>query len=84
MMFNKVFGACEIGPNEKISVFRVTLPYLNLLVKPRICSGFLDFFMNFERRNAFQNAEQYIFSRLKNEMPFKIHKIMFFTRLKNK
>ena len=28
--------------NKTIPVFRVTRPYLNLLVKPRIFSGFLD------------------------------------------
>ena len=30
----------HLGPNKKIPVFRVTQPYLNLLVKPRIFSGF--------------------------------------------
>ena len=39
-------------------VFKVTRPYLNLLVKPRIFYGFLEKynFMHFERQNAFQNA----------------------------
>ena len=40
-------------------LFKVTQPYLNLLVKPRIFSGFLEKiynFMHFERWNAFQNA----------------------------
>ena len=31
-----------IRPNKKIPVLRVTRPYLNLLVKPRIFSGFLE------------------------------------------
>ena len=31
-----------IRPNKKIPVFRVTGPYLNLLVKPRIFSCFLE------------------------------------------
>ena len=46
-------------PNKKISVFRVTRPYLNLLVKPRIFfrfSGKIYNFMHFERQHAFQNA----------------------------
>ena len=48
-----------IRPNKKISVFRVTRPYLNLLVKPRTFfrfSGKIYNFMHFERQNAFQNA----------------------------
>ena len=55
-----------IRPNKKIPVFRVTQPYLNLLVKPRFFSGFLKKynFMHFER-------------------PFKMHKIIFFSRIKN-
>ena len=49
------------GQIKTIPVFRViTRPYLNLLVKPIIFSGFLGGkmynFMHFERRNAFQNA----------------------------
>ena len=31
-----------VKPNEKIPVFRVTRPYLNLLVKPSFFSGFLE------------------------------------------
>ena len=31
-----------LRPNEKISVLRVTRPYLNLMMKPRIFSGFLE------------------------------------------
>ena len=43
----------------------VTRPYLNLLVKPKICPGFLEKynFMHFERRG---------------EMPFKMNKVIFF------
>ena len=51
--------ACSVRPNKKIPVFRVTRPYLNLLVKPRIVfrlSGKKYNFMHFERRNALQNA----------------------------
>ena len=51
--------AFKVRPNKKIPVFRVTRPYLNLLVKPRIFIGFLGKtynFMHFERQNAFQNA----------------------------
>ena len=48
----------------KIPVLRVTLPYLNLLVKPR-------FFFRF--------SEKYIIlCILKGEMPFKMHKTIFF------
>ena len=53
-----------VRPNKKTPVFVVTQPYLNLLVKPRIFSGFLEKiynFMHFERRNAFQNASNHIF-----------------------
>ena len=51
----------SIRSNRKIPVFSVTRPYLNLLVKPRIFSGFLkkNFFMYFERQNAFQNSLNY-------------------------
>ena len=54
----------SIRPNPKISVFSVTRSYLNLLVKPRIFfrfSGKIYNFMHFERQNAFQNVENYIF-----------------------
>ena len=51
---------CDLlRPNKKIPVFRVTQPYLNLLVKPRICFRFSEKknnFMHFESQNAFQNA----------------------------
>ena len=52
---------CSYRPNRKIPVFRVTRPYLNLLVKPRIFSGFLE--------------KNIIRSILKGEMPFKMDKI---------
>ena len=59
----------HLGQIRKIPVFRVTRPYLNLLVKPRIFSGCL---------------EKYIILRiLKGEMPFKMHKIIFFPKKKN-
>ena len=51
-----------VRPNRKLPVFRVTRPYLNLLLNPRIFSGFLEKiynFMDFERQNASQN--DYIF-----------------------
>ena len=50
-----------LRPNKKIPVFRVTVPYLNLLVKPKK-SGFL---------------EKVILCILKGEIPFKMHKIIF-------
>ena len=51
--------------SNKKYVFRVTRPYLNLLLKPRIFSGFLEkkFFL--------------IFCILKGILPFKMHKIIF-------
>ena len=39
----------SLRPNKRIPVFRVTRPYLNLLVKPRIISGFRE-------KTAFRNA----------------------------
>ena len=53
---------------KKIPVFRVTQPYLNLLVKPRI-------FFRFSGKNI-------ILCILKGEMSFKMHKIVFFSRKK--
>ena len=43
---------CSLGQIKKIPVFRVTRPYLNLLLKPRFFLGFLEKlnFMHFERR----------------------------------
>ena len=61
-----------VRTNKNTHVFRMTQPYLNLLVKPRIFSGFLEIFhfMHFERRNAFQNASNYIFFKKYNFMHF--------------
>ena len=53
-----------VGQIKKISVFRVTRPYLNLLVKPRLFSDFL--------------KKKKIICILKGEMPFKMYKIIFF------
>ena len=49
-------------------VFRVTTPYLNILVKPRIIFRF--------------SGKYIILCILKGEMPFKMHKIIFFSRKK--
>ena len=49
---------------QKVPVFRVRQPYLNLLVKPRIFSGFLE--------------KNIILCTLKGISPFKMHKIIFF------
>ena len=54
-----------VRPNKNIPVFRVTRPYLNLLVKPRIFSGF--------------SGKNIILCILKGEMPFKMHKIIYFS-----
>ena len=59
-----------IRSNEKIPVFRVTRPYLNLLVKHRIFPGFL------KKKNI-------ILCILKGKMPFKMHKIIFSSRKNN-
>ena len=56
----------ELRPNKKIPVFRVTRPYLNLLVKPRNFSVFLE--KNIILCNAFQNAYNYIFFQKKEEI----------------
>ena len=50
-------------------LFRVTRPYHNLRVKPRIISGFQE--------------ETIIVCILKGEMPFKMHKILFFPEKNN-
>ena len=57
-------------PNKKklCPAFRVTWPYLNLLLKPRFVSGFLEKIKNL--------------CNLKGEMPFKMHKIIFFPEKK--
>ena len=62
-----IFGY-PLRPNEKITVFRVTRRYLNLLVKPSI-------FFRFSGKNI-------ISCILKGEMPFKMHKIIYFSRKK--
>ena len=49
---------------KKISVFRLTRSYLNLLVKPRI-------FVRFYGNNI-------ILCIFKGKMPFRVHKIIFF------
>ena len=57
---------------KKIPVFRVTQPYLNLLMIPRI------FFQVFwEKKFAHRHTleKKNILCILKGEMPFKIHKI---------
>ena len=56
-------------PNKKLPVFRVTRPYLNLLVKPRI-------FFRFSRIYII------ILCILKGEMHFKMHKVIFFFQKK--
>ena len=57
-----------VRPNKSIPVFRVTQPYLNLLVKPGIFTGLLE--------------KKITLCILKGEMPFKMHKIIFFSRKK--
>ena len=59
-----------LRPNEKIPVFRVARPYLNILVKPRIFSGFLE--------------KDITLSILKGKIPFKMLKIIFFFFKKKK
>ena len=48
------FIVCNLRSNKKIHVFRVTRPYLNILVKPRMFFRFSEKknynFMHFERR----------------------------------
>ena len=58
----------KLGQLKKIPVFRVTRPYLNLLVKPGIFFRFSEkkkIFMHFERQNAFQNAYFFFFRKNK-------------------
>ena len=57
-------------PNKKISVLRITRPYLNLPEKPII-------FFRFS--GNWKNTILYI---LKGNMPLKIHKIVFFPQKK--
>ena len=49
----RVNSKCNVvvRPNKEIPVFRVTRPYLNLLVKPRIFFRYPG-----KKHNAFQNA----------------------------
>ena len=57
-----------LRPSKTIPVFRVTQPYLNLLVKPR---------------NVFRfSGKNIILCIFKSKMPFKMHKIIFFSRKK--
>ena len=57
-----------LGQIKKKTVFRVTRPYLDLLVKPRIFSGF--------------SEKNIISCILKGNLPFKMHKIVFFPEKK--
>ena len=57
----------HIRPNKKIPVFRVTQPYLNLLVKPKS-------FFRFSGKNI-------ILRILNGKMPFKMH--FFFPETKD-
>ena len=57
------------GQIKKIPVFRVIRPYPNLLVQPRFFSTFLE--------------KNIILCILKGEMPFKMHRIIFFPETKN-
>ena len=60
---------CVIRPNKKIPLFRVTPPYLNLVVKPRI-------FQVFRKKNII------FLCILKGQMSFKMDKIIYFSRKK--
>ena len=62
-------GKVLIGLNKKNTMFRVTGPYLNLLVKLRFFLGFLE--------------KNIMLCILKGELPFKMHEIIFFPRNKN-
>ena len=64
-----ISGVSLVEPNKKISVFRVAQPYLSLLAKPRFFSGFL--------------KKHIILCILKGKMPYKMHKIISFSRKKN-
>ena len=56
------------GQIEKLPVFRVTRPYLNLLVEPRT-------FFRFSGKNI-------IYMHFERQMSFKMYKIKFFSRKK--
>ena len=65
---NAILTVLSNNVMQKIPVFRLTRPYLNVLVKPRIFSGFLEKYI--------------ILCILKGKMPFKMHKISFFPEKK--
>ena len=60
-------GGGGATPNKKIPVLRVTQLCLNFLAKPRI---------------FFRSENNIILCILKGEMPFKMHKIIFFFQIK--
>ena len=64
-MYTVYWDVHIVRPNKKFPVFRVTRPYLNLLV-------IHSFFFRFSGKNI-------ILCILKGEMPFKRHKIVFFS-----
>ena len=68
--FISSFKEMLVRPNKKETLFRVTQPYLNLLVKPRIFSGFLE--------------KSIILCILKGISPFKMQKIISLSRKKKK
>ena len=57
----------KVNKAKKLPVFRVTWPYLNLLMKPR-------FFFMFSGKNI-------ILCVLKSKLPFKRHKVIFFQKI---
>ena len=61
-------------PNKKILVFRVTRPFLNLLVKPR--SNILEIV------SGFQEKKYIILCILKGDLSCKMHKIIYFFKKK--
>ena len=72
VVFAKVLFTCtckfKLRPKFKKNVFMVTRPYLNLLVRPR---------------TFFRFSQKYIIlCILKGEMPFKMHKTIFFPEKK--
>ena len=64
------FPEKSLRPNKRIPVFRVTPPYPNLLMRPRIFSGFLE--------------KKYNFMNLNGILPFKVHRLIYFPRKKPK
>ena len=82
-----------LGQIKKIPAFRVTRPYLNLLVKPRIFFRFsgknmilsiLKGISPFKLHKLIFWKKMLILCILKGEMPFKMHKIIFFPKNKTK